>query len=331
MTNTVFFTGAGASHGSEFSLPVMKGFFEEEHLKNYPNLNNFIQKLYPKDPLEEVNMESFITHLEMSLEGFGASWGRLGGIVFDVRKEFTNYLVSRLSGPVEDKVCNKHLRLFRNMDKSDTILSLNYDSVVENVLFKLAIKAGIPHNETYLERSHDLLIELMRLGGNRPSDYFEHQHMGYFIQLHGSINWLYCPKEDCHHHRFFFPNEIDKPKLHCHAGDPCQICGSGLELVIVPPTMRKAFERFPKFGLLWHLAFRKLIDAEHIVMVGLSLPDSDYYLKWLVKEAMLNRKNPPQLTIVNPDAEAISRTKSLIGIEEANIFSDLEEFIQWQS
>ena len=119
MTNTVFFTGAGASHGSEFSLPVMKGFFEEEHLKNYPNLNNFIQKLYPKDPLEEVNMESFITHLEMSLEGFGASWGRLGGIVFDVRKEFTNYLVSRLSGPVEDKVCNKHLRLFRNMRCSE--------------------------------------------------------------------------------------------------------------------------------------------------------------------------------------------------------------------
>lgn len=128
--DTVFFLGAGASHGSDFRLPLMDGFFDEESLKNYSNLKNYIRKLNPKNPLEKVNMESIITHMELTLEGFGSSWTRPDYTIFEARKEFTNYVVNRLGAPVGEKVCNKHLKLFEKLDSTDTILSLNYDSIV---------------------------------------------------------------------------------------------------------------------------------------------------------------------------------------------------------
>jgi len=329
MTNRVFFLGAGASHASEFRLPLMRGFFDEEYLEKYPSLKTLIRKLFSKKSFAEVNMESFITHLEMSLEGFGASWNRPTGALFEAQKEFTSYVVFRLSKPVGSGVCQKHLKLFEKKDEKDTILSLNYDSIVENVLFKLSPKRdnGTMVGETFMERSYGLLSESSFWDGTPASLYQQHQKLGYFISLHGSINWVYCPNEGCHLHGFFFPNMIDHPTYHYLPGDPCQICGSGLELVIVPPTMMKAFKRFPKFGFLWNLAFRKLVEAAELVMIGMSLPDSDYYLKWLIKEAMLNKRDPPQLTIVNPNQDAIERTKALIGVETPRIFSDLDEFI----
>ena len=76
MKGTVYFLGAGASKGSDFELPLMKGFFREEdfHLKEYSHLKEFIDKRFPKIPINDLNMEEVITHLELILEGFRWIW-----------------------------------------------------------------------------------------------------------------------------------------------------------------------------------------------------------------------------------------------------------------
>ncbi len=87
-------------------------------------------------------------------------------------------------------------------------------------------------------------------------------------------------------------------------GEPCTCCGTSTEIAIVPPTMKKSFEKFPKLGFLWHLAFNELKAAGRIIVIGVSFPDSDYYLKWLIRQAMIERKesnNMPELVIVNPN------------------------------
>ncbi|MEM3112776.1 MAG: hypothetical protein QXY90_07030 [Candidatus Anstonellales archaeon] len=100
MSDRVIFLGAGASHASDFRLPLMKGFFNEENLHNYPHLEKMVQKLYPNSSLEEINLESLITHLDLTLDGFGASWKSPDYSVHEARNEFKNYVVNCLSNPI---------------------------------------------------------------------------------------------------------------------------------------------------------------------------------------------------------------------------------------
>lgn len=41
---------------------------------------------------------------------------------------------------MEEMFCTKHRKLFERIDGKDTILTLNYNSIVENVLFEKAAK-----------------------------------------------------------------------------------------------------------------------------------------------------------------------------------------------
>lgn len=63
---TVYFLGAGASNGSDFKLPLMKGFFREEDFKdgNYPNLFEFIRKYFQKIPFCKLNLEEVIINID---------------------------------------------------------------------------------------------------------------------------------------------------------------------------------------------------------------------------------------------------------------------------
>jgi len=60
----------------------------------------------------------------------------------------------------------------------------------------------------------------------------------------------------------------------------------------------------------------------------MSLPDSDYYLRWSIREAMTKRKAPPSLIIVNPDKNVVHRTKELIGVRNAKWYRQLDKFIE---
>jgi len=67
MIKTVYFIGAGASRGSDFRLPTMEGFFEESRFvdNNFPNLEKYINTLYPNMPFEKITLEDLITHLKL--------------------------------------------------------------------------------------------------------------------------------------------------------------------------------------------------------------------------------------------------------------------------
>lgn len=72
-------------------------------------------------------------------------------------------------------------------------------------------------------------------------------------------------------------------------------------------------------------------------MIGMSLPDSDYYLRWLLKESMMQRKTRgnklPELTIVNPCNKAAEKAKEIIGVNDADAqcFDSLESYINQTS
>ena len=135
---TVYLLGAGASHVSDFNFPLMEGFFKEEDFNsgNYPNFRKFIYNYFPSIGFNKLNLEEVITMLELSLDQF-SNFGRIPeSYLFDARREFERYVLERLKLPPEKNLCSKHSILANKIKKIDTVISLNYDSIMKIALEK---------------------------------------------------------------------------------------------------------------------------------------------------------------------------------------------------
>ncbi len=69
----VYFFGAGASKASIFEFPTMRGFFRGEDLKlqQYDQLRDLIYELFPNTPVDELNLEEMVSHLDLTLDDLG--------------------------------------------------------------------------------------------------------------------------------------------------------------------------------------------------------------------------------------------------------------------
>lgn len=314
----VYFLGAGASKASEFKLPTMSEFFLEEDFppndkdknenRKYPKLQEFIGRYFPKTPISGLNLEDVITRLELSVDKFGAFGEHPEPYLYVARREFSSYVIKRLElKPKKDEEgqdrywCRYHKDLFVQLTDQDSIITLNYDLIIDHTLLEISKKYDDALKENYfLTRMYGLLSRHHLSFVERPSLPHDFIDLGHYLKLHGSIGWLYCANPTCGNHQLFFPNWIDSKEIHNFHGDPCILCGSPLVSVIIPPTMNKTFNEYPKLGLLWSLAYRKIKDADELVLIGMSLPESDYYLKWLINSAISSREiRPLKVVAVN--------------------------------
>ena len=137
IVKTVYFLGAGASAGSEFKLPTMKDFFQNFDSQAYPDLAHFLNDKFPNGDAASLNLEDVITHLELSLEGFGARWKPTGHDLLQARNDCLKFIQKQLnhipaviSGPF-----NKHSEIYRailgHSQKEDTFITLNYDLIFD--------------------------------------------------------------------------------------------------------------------------------------------------------------------------------------------------------
>jgi len=332
---TVYFLGAGASAASDFALPTMEKFFEGADFagEEYKNLNQFIGNKFPGLPIENLNLEEVVTTIELSLDTFGALGGHPEPYIYDARTELNKYVADRLKIDTT-KGCTKLEKIITlemaSKRSADSVITLNYDMIIDVLIKK---HQG---NEEYskLGRLYELLGHDIRgtermvvQGAEEPTSWSQNINIGFYLKLHGSINWLYCPNPTCGHHQIFFPNQNMDGK----PGDLCTLCGAPMVSVIVPPTMHKTFEKFPKLGFLWSLAYRELNAANKIVIFGVSFAPSDYYLRWLFKKAITDRdpqKNPLIFNIdLKPDA--CEKIKEITGITP-QYFPTLDEYLAKQ-
>lgn len=329
---SVYFLGAGASKASDFKLPTMSEFFTEEDFKQdkYPALHKFIGRVFPKVSFKDLNLEEVITRLELSIDRFGAFGEHPEPYLYEARREFDRYVYKRLSyKPVNgNHKCQTHEVLLRQMNDKDSIITLNYDLIVDYTLFAISKgTSGQVQENSLLGRMYGLLGRgISAWSGGDLSLHPSYAGMGYYLKLHGSIDWLYCPYPQCGNHQVFYPNSVDGG-MPLSPGAPCLLCGSPVVSVIIPPTMNKTFIEYPKLGLLWTLAWKEIRAAERLVLIGMSLPESDYYLKWLINSAISAREKPPLVMVVNSDKEVCEKIKKLVG-ESPEYHGDFCKYIE---
>lgn len=65
---------------------------------------------------------------------------------------------------------------------------------------------------------------------------------------------------------------------------------------IVPPTWSKGVDR--KIIVAWRMAYRALIEATQIRVIGYSLPEADAYVKYLLKSAIMKNKHLKRFDVI---------------------------------
>lgn len=320
MTNipgkTVLVLGAGASFVSKFQLPVMAGFFGP-HREDFTDLFEFLEWFYPEDNLSQYNLEDVLAFLTISRNRM-IIWdmppNAKPSVNYDkLYLKVLQYIHRRLEIP-KDGVCQLHKQLFSMLDPKDSVLTLNYDLVADQALYDLAPKEhDHPEQNSRIGKLAGLLCEQSLFGSLQPPSLMPREEkQGFYLKLHGSLDWLRCPTLGCRNHINIFCCGLSRLPDGQLISRPCRFCGAALEAMIVPPITTKRLEDRGRIAFLWNLALRELRDASRIVFIGVSLAPTDFELRWLIREAIgFKSKTSIQIQVINPNK---SHRKAILSI-----------------
>lgn len=197
-----------------------------------------------------------------------------------------------------------------NLQRADTVITYNWDVLLDNCLgrIKLLKDRAAWNGNQYTNFLHHLsglsettyshaTISPPFYSTNYPED------KGYYIKLHGSIDWLACSNSDCRAYGKIFPN-LDSLKLAY-----CSECNEYVNTLIIPPVLNKQYRRYPSIRKLWSLATLELEYAKHIIIWGYSLPPTDFYSNWLFRQS---NHWLEKIDIINPACVRSTKKKKFL-------------------
>ena len=332
INKSVFLLGAGSSAASDFFLPTMTTLIEDTSFSRHRRLLEFATRYFPNKNLNEIDIEEIITYIDFVDSKYSIFGDAPNPDIWHVKNELFVYLRERLTDRTGKEFCEKFKRLFAphmKEDCRDTIITVNYDLVVDLTLASLARRTnrGALSHESLLKRMYHLIQETVFMGGTpfsiKPAS-------AYYLKLHGSLDWYYCSNHECKSHLIFFANRLEPEWPRVSENEICQLCGARAEAVIVPPNINKSFKLFPKLLFIWNLAYREIQAADVLVIIGLSFRNTDYYLRWLVKSSLFNvGRSGRMIELVDTDGGMKEKIADLTGmwLDDIRYFKTLPEYI----
>jgi len=173
------------------------------------------------------------------------------------------------------------ISMIRKSDYKDTIITFNYDLLFENIVLQ------------YDGTNCNYLIPGIVPGRIK------------YIKLHGSANWLSCPKCKAEEIKVADATLGIRRILELRTAK-CNNCGEPKEPLLVPPTWNKSKYQEP-IGKLWRHAIRELSEANRIIIIGYSLPETDTFFKYLLTVAIHRNKFLEKIIIINKSEETKDR------------------------
>jgi hypothetical protein len=191
--------------------------------------------------------------------------------------------------------CDFHDALVRKvLQPRDNIISFNYDCVIDYALKK----CGSGKWNARYGYGLDLGLGRQNLTGDshwNPTTPIRKKDTLKLFKLHGSLH--------------FQITGTKKDKVNLKQRPYTRQRGN-LKFSIIPPEWNKAYDK-GFFAGLWKRAATAIKQAEHIVMIGYSLPETDLHSNALFRTCMVSGKLK-SLVVVNPDRAARKRIRSVL-------------------
>jgi len=188
--------------------------------------------------------------------------------------------------------------LYENSQRKDTIITFNYDTLIEDALTRMKV----PYNYGY--SSADLSDH-----GKRQTDLSEYLTLSEdstntipLLKLHGSINWA--------------EGEPDSstglvPRLFYNSYD--ELISHGAAPLIEPPTWRKGGKDILR--TVWDRAVTALQTATRIIFIGYSAPATDPHFRFLMAAGLAENICLSKVVVVNPDDKVDEDIRDLIALQ----------------
>lgn len=167
-----------------------------------------------------------------------------------------------------------------------SIISTNWDILLDNSIYNEIISQptlGVVDYCCYISsyEKHDTTVkqglEILGQGGFNTK----------LLKLHGSLNWLQCPKSQRIYVKFnqkiaMNPFDgINRPKCrHCDENF-YESEAHNLQANLIMPTFLKDLSN-PQYKIIWQNAGVELSEAKKIVFIGYSLPQADFEMRQLL-------------------------------------------------
>jgi len=333
----VYILGAGASIGHIKSMnidgvdyPTINDFFKiakgEKILETYlqdqvEKLNQFLFQYFSKDLNDRrfsIDIEEVMTYLQIEFEKSNSAE------VSNHRDLIMRLIVDVLGRPskhIENSGKTGEYHFLRDMlnDKQrfwDTIITFNWDLLLDEMIGRrehivdnwLVVKPSRNRNPRY-DNTLTLTGRFGR-GWNNPdhrspynqNNYNKFDSLGYYIKLHGSIDWVYCFNESCKSYGVVYPISDYLTQHYCFE------CREEVKTLIIPPVLNKQFTFYPFIRKLWNIAGSELSNADEIIIWGYSLPPTDFYSNWLMRRNRCEKLK--KLILINPDC--VTKTKGKV-------------------
>lgn len=317
---TVWILGAGASksHCSQQKnkdFPLINDFFkiakddlniltdkENKIKKEYKFLHKYIIKRFRIDISDtpNLNIEKLLTMIEIEIEKSNLSKYQ------DLKDDILNIIREVLNSKSKEIKVKKgeYKKLIEIINpEEDTIISFNWDLLLDNIFNRKEILPEKPSARNLNGKSENIYYKSMyhltsykkgTFGGlTPPKPYRNYKAGGYYLKLHGSIDWIYCSNKTCSEYRRPYPvkNFMDDYF--------CGVCHEKMENLIIPPVLKKNYNSFSFIRSLWNRAAKEIENANKLIIWGYSLPPTDIYSKWLLRQTQSNLQ---KVIIINPDA-----------------------------
>jgi hypothetical protein len=359
MAGTSYIFGAGASYACSSKTPLIMQFFSEAKARGglcekiRADLTESLNKslaLAEADLLNgSLNLETVFSLVAMDgemrsslkqeqIEGaaqFEAGFlqHRLETFVYELLMTVTQQELNG-NGDLYDKLLGR-------VDKTDAFMTFNYDLQLDRSLerifgwspetgYGLSFKKMLRRDESWYTPSNKK--------ADAPTS----------LKLHGSLNWLssngyfHRPPSTLDYDKKYIGQHYLAETLYRFPGQPAfgmtvGVPENGIEIIlqlnIVPPTLRKQLfgesENEPLRDV-WTLADQSLSEAERIIVIGYSLPPTDFHAEWLLRASVQKNKHDKiDLIVVNPDGRVVQRLAPMFGrkLGEVKTFGKFEEFL----
>lgn len=334
--------GAGATRGAEFVVrpdpdtlpplclpPLNADFFTQLQRITTPRHKETVQSVI-RDILDiyganfSLTLEQYFTQLEAMLttarearklpEAFTvarltARRTRLLDALSAVMEESAD--VAKHNSPARQYPCSYHRALVQVLQPQDTIISFNYDCVIDHALRESGEgKWSAQFGYTFPNASR---VEGYRPWNARRAPTTQNGSIN-LLKLHGSLNWYPFP-------------EGDKDPIRLRER-PYKQRGQKL-YEIVPPEYVKTAGSGPIYKRMWANAELALRRAEILVFVGFSFTPTDLDVEALFRLALASgRKTLQRVVVANPSKEHRERIRSILApsLKDGSLLTQFDDF-----